>query len=211
MCIFVCEDTRAVDFELKNDMTTEEFLQTFRHMVNRRGMSSTIHSDNQTTFHKVSRVFQASQLKLMWKIATTVVQEKLANEGVTWKFITERASHRGSQWERVCSQLKEPLRKVLGKSLLSYTEMTTVLTDIEEMINSRPLTYIGDDVTEGTVLTPALLAIARGKQLAPDIPKNAAISLTDRYWYHQRIQRHFWKRWSRKYPQSLTIRQKWTQ
>jgi len=45
----------------------------------------------------------------------------LANQGVSWKFITERASHRGRHWERVCRQLKEPLRKVLGKALLSYT------------------------------------------------------------------------------------------
>ena len=48
VCIFICEDTRAVHLELTNNMTTEEFLLAYRRMVNRRGMSSTIRSDNQT-------------------------------------------------------------------------------------------------------------------------------------------------------------------
>ena len=35
--------------------------------------------------------------------------------------------------------------------------MLTTLTDIETIINSRPLTYIGDDVQDGLIVTPALL------------------------------------------------------
>ena len=48
VCIFVCEDTRAIHLELRDNITTDEFLQAYRRMVNRRGMSSTIHSDNQS-------------------------------------------------------------------------------------------------------------------------------------------------------------------
>ena len=44
-------------------------------------------------------------------IDPSVVEHKLVNQGVRWKFITERASHRAGQWKRVCRQLKEPLRK----------------------------------------------------------------------------------------------------
>ena len=53
--IFICEDTRAVHL-LLNCMTTEDFLQAFRRMANRRGMAKVIHSDNQTTFHKAAGV-----------------------------------------------------------------------------------------------------------------------------------------------------------
>ncbi|KAL9965607.1 hypothetical protein ACROYT_G029432 [Oculina patagonica] len=120
-------------------------------------------------------------------------EEKLANEGVSWKFTTERASHRGGHWERVCRQLKEPLRKVLGKAFLNYTEKMTVLTDIEALINSRPLTYIGDDIRDGRVVTPALLVIGRDLQSPPDnLPKKAEVSLSEQY------------------LPSLTVRQKWT-
>ena len=54
VCIFVWEDRRAVHLELTKNMTTDEFLQAYRRMVNRRGMSSTIHLDNQTSFHKAA-------------------------------------------------------------------------------------------------------------------------------------------------------------
>ena len=121
------------------------------------------------------------------------MKETLANDKVTWKFITERASHRGGHWERVCRQLKEPLRKVLGKALLSYSEMYTVLTDIEAIINSRPLTYISDDIEAGRIITPALLAVYRDLQKVPDIvPVSAEVSLKDRYRYLTRIKNHFW-------------------
>jgi len=88
-------------------MTTEDFLQAFRRMANRRGMAKVIHSDNQTTFHKAAKVFMASTLRMqLMKIDPTIVEDKLTNQGVSWKVTTERASHRGGHWERVCRQLK---------------------------------------------------------------------------------------------------------
>ena len=204
--IFIFEDTQAVHLELLNSMTTEDFLQAFRRMANRRGMAKVIHSDNQTTFHKAAKVFKASsqQMNKLTKKDPNVVEDKLANQGVSWKFITERASHRGGHWERVCRQLKELLRKVLGKALLSYTEIMTFLT-------SRPLTYIGDDIRDGRVITPALLAIGRDLGNTPDdVPKPVKLKLSDRYRYQQHLQNHFWSRWLQEYLPSLTIRQKWT-
>ena len=40
---------------------------------------------------------------------------------------------------------KRCLKKVLGNSRLTYEELSTVLTEIEGVINSRPLTYVYDD------------------------------------------------------------------
>ena len=212
VCIFICENSRAVHLELLNSMTTVDFLQAFHRMANRRGMAYVIHSDNQTTFHKAAKVFKASSQRMkLTKIDPSVVEDKLVNQGVRWKFITERASHRGGQWERVCRQLKEPLRKVLGRAFLTYTEMMTVLTDVEAMINLRPLTYIGDDIRDGRIITPALLAIGRDLGSPPNNPpKKAEVSLSDRYRYQQRLQDHFWSRWVREYLPGLTVRQKWT-
>ncbi|XP_074610998.1 uncharacterized protein LOC141865564 [Acropora palmata] len=119
VCIFISEDTRAVHLESLNSMTTEDFLQAFRRMAKRRGILKVIHSDKQTTFHKAAKVFKAStQTMRLMKIDQAIFEDKLANQGISWKFITERASHRGGHWERVCRQLKEPLRKVLGKAFL---------------------------------------------------------------------------------------------
>ena len=43
ICIFVCGNTRAVHFELTLNMTTETFLDAYRRMINRRGISETVH------------------------------------------------------------------------------------------------------------------------------------------------------------------------
>ena len=64
----------------------------------------------------------------------------------------------------------------------------TVLTDKEAMINSRPLTYIGDDIRGGRIITPALLAIGKDLERLPDNPpKKADVSLSERYRYQQRL------------------------
>ena len=82
VCIFICEDTRAVHFELTLNMTTEEFLQAFRRMANRRGLPRVIHSDNQTTFHKANRVFKASQQRLkLAHIDPKVAEESWQTKG----------------------------------------------------------------------------------------------------------------------------------
>ena len=87
----------------------------------------------------------------------------------------------------------------------------TVLRDIEATINSRPLTYIGDDVRDGRIITPALLAIGRDLGSSPvNPPKKAELSLAECYCYQQRLQDHFWSRWVREYLPGLTVRQKLT-
>ena len=42
--------------------------------------------------------------------------------------------------------VKEPLRKILGKVLLSFQELATILTRNEGIVNSTPLITVSDDV-----------------------------------------------------------------
>ena len=58
--IFTCTHSRMVHFELVNNMTAEEFLAALRCMINRRGWSKKIVSDNQLTFKKAEKVVQLS-------------------------------------------------------------------------------------------------------------------------------------------------------
>ncbi|GFQ92092.1 receptor expression-enhancing protein [Trichonephila clavata] len=50
--------------------------------------------------------------------------------------------------------VKEPLRKILGRALLSFEELTTLLAEIENIVNLRPLTYVSDDKDDPEPLTP---------------------------------------------------------
>ena len=51
--------------------------------------------------------------------------------------------------------VKTPLKKTLGKAMLTGEEMRTTLTAVEAQINSLPLTYCSDDTGDPIPLTPA--------------------------------------------------------
>ena len=78
----------------------------------------------------------------------------------------------GGYYGRMVQLEKRSLRKVLGKAQLTYEELLTVLTEVEGVLNSRPLTYIHPEVTDNP-LTPSHLVI--GRRLAT-LPDNAQLS-----------------------------------
>lgn len=57
--------------------------------------------------------------------------------------------------------VKVSLRKVIGKKCLGAEELATVLTEIEAVVNSRPLTFVYNELGEGDPLTPASFLIGR--------------------------------------------------
>ena len=50
----------------------------------------------------------------------------------------------GGQFERMVSFVKSSLYKSVGKSNLKWSELEEVLTDLEVILNNRPLSYIFD-------------------------------------------------------------------
>ena len=212
ICIFTCCQSRMVHLELTNNMTTEEFLSALRRMINRRGCCRTIFSDNQTTFKKAHQLIRLSYLRS--HMNNELVEEKvnkfLTDHGIRWKFIAERSPHRGAFYERLIRSLKEPLRKVLGRARLNYSEMYSVLTDIEASLNQRPLTYTGSDAMNPQPITPAHLALGRPLQVLPLITSTQEVNIGRRYKHLQMLLSHFWKRWTSEYLPTLGQRRRWT-
>ena len=168
ICIFTCTHSRMVHFKLVNNMTTEEFLAALRRMINRGGWCKKIISDNQLTFKKAEKIVQLSISEYLGReLNDKTVQNYLAENGITWSYITDRSPHRGAFYERLNHSLKEPLRKVLGRARVNYAEMYTILTDIEAALNQHPLTYLGSDPKNPQAITPSHLAIGRALQTIP--------------------------------------------
>jgi hypothetical protein len=47
------------------------------------------------------------------------------------------------------------MRKTIGRLLLPQQELVTVLSEVQQVVNSRPLTYVGGDFDESSkILTP---------------------------------------------------------
>ncbi|XP_070386283.1 uncharacterized protein [Dermacentor albipictus] len=82
-----------------------------------------------------------------------------------------------------------------GKARLNFEELTTVLTEVEVVVNSRPLTYVESDSEEPGALTPADLIIGRRlitpPQSSNDLSVDSALlspTLEDQLWAIQRAE-----------------------
>ena len=124
---------------MNRGLTVQSFLQAFRRSVaSRRGLLATLQSDNAKAFQSVSKEIR--------KLARSAeVWRYLVDNQIIWDFIPERAPWWEGYWERLMKSIKSPLRKAIERSSLNYDELNTLLTEVEGLINARPLTYVYDD------------------------------------------------------------------
>ena len=117
VCIFICEDTRAVYLELWTLRRQKIFCRPFVIWLIDVGWRKWFIQTTRPDFIKQKRCSRRQLKECNWsvKIDPNVVEDKLANQGVSWKFITERASHRGSHWESLLTT-KRATQEGVGKS-----------------------------------------------------------------------------------------------
>ena len=93
-----------------------------------------------------------------------------SNEGITWKYTTALAPWQGGFYECLVGLVKQGLRKGIDRKLLSWDKfitMITMITEVEAIINTRPLTYVYCDFLSGFTLTPAQFLTANLRHLYP--------------------------------------------
>lgn len=102
--------------------------------------------------------------------------------------------------------LRGCLKKIIGRATLTYDELLKPITEVEGILNSRPLSYVStEDIEEP--LTPSHLLIGRRALSLPDYAlcqeiDNFEISpslLNKRMKYLNKTLDHFWKRWTTEY------------
>ncbi|GFY46334.1 integrase catalytic domain-containing protein [Trichonephila inaurata madagascariensis] len=132
-------------------MSTKCFLLSLRRFLARRGNCKVIYSDYARTFKAAERelAYFANILK------DSEFQNFVADKVIYWKFIVERALWWVEFYERLVKNIKDPLRKILGRALLTFEELSTILSEVEVIVNHRPLTYVENDPGESEPLTPA--------------------------------------------------------
>ena len=89
------------------------------------------------------------------KFSSPIIAFLIIHHNITWKFITERAPWWGGFYERLIGLMKRCLKKTLGKACLNMIELNTILTEVEAVLNSRPLTYPYTDINDASPLTPS--------------------------------------------------------
>ncbi|GFU69166.1 integrase catalytic domain-containing protein [Trichonephila clavipes] len=189
--ILTCAVYRAIHLELLTSVSTESFLLGLRRFIARRGRQSVIYSDNGTNFKGAYRLYQKVNLEKLKNV------EEL--NPISWKFIPPQAPWWRGFWERLIGLVKRTLRKTLGKTSLNHEELYTVLCDCESLINSRPLTYVTDDVEDLEPLTPAMFLQDIREVGVPELDHIDENKLNKMLVYRNRIQNDFRKRFRVEY------------
>lgn len=192
--LFTCCVLRAIHIELCSSLSVSEFLLAFRRFVARRGMPSKVLSDNAKTFHAAARH----------------LTDLFADKSPRWQFNTPRSPWRGGVWERLIRSVKQSLKKAVGNRNLSKIELETVLYEIESCINSRPLTYVSDDIDCLDVLTPSHFLLGRhgshgGRCDAPErFVMSGSLARESFSLVGKRLDK-FWEVWNKDYIRNLPV------
>ena len=126
------------------------------------------------------------------------MKKHFAELHVEWTFNLEKAPWWGGIFERC-------LKKSVGRTSLTYDELSTLVTEIEAVLNSRPLTYVSTDDLEEP-LTPSHLLLGYRVLSLPDPTLSddpdydeSANDLGRRMKHLLKTSEKFWKRWKKEY------------
>ena len=208
--VFVCFASKAVHIELSADLTSETFLNVLKRFIARRGRPTDIYSDNATNFFgaknelfKLRKMFLNEQNK-------TKIYDFAANGQINWHFIPPHAPYFGGLWEAAVKSAKRSLYHVARDASLRFNELMTLLTQVETILNSRPICSLSEDPNDLQPLTPAHFLIGAPLTSFPEPSLTQLPSYRLSRWQHvEQIRQHFWKRWLGEYLHTLQQHIQW--
>ncbi|XP_024871918.1 uncharacterized protein LOC112454649, partial [Temnothorax curvispinosus] len=189
----------AISHEAKHPaLLPDSFLSALRRFIARRGRCSRIYSDCGTNFVGAQREL------------VSCMEAASGREQIQWSFNPPSAPHFGGLWEAGVKATKTHLKRVVGAQILTVEEFSTLLAQVESILNSRPLCPTSSDPHDLGVLSPGhfitlepLVAIPY-----PDLDP-VPIGRLDRWQLVQHMHQQFWKRWHEEYLHTLQQRPKW--
>ncbi|EFP02118.1 hypothetical protein CRE_20080 [Caenorhabditis remanei] len=149
--VYTCLVTRATHLELIPDGTTEMYLHGLRNVFSRRGVPTSIYSDNARTFTLGAKILTDDVNQY---VPSTSFTSFLALHAIDFRYITPLAPWQGGIYERIVGIVKHQLRKEIGKTLEVFFVLSHVITRVESMLNSRPLTPNPRDLDDLPALRP---------------------------------------------------------
>jgi hypothetical protein len=210
IALFVCFVTKAIHLELCSDLTTECFLACFKRFIARRNLPSDVYCDNASTF-KGTR----NQLDEFYRLHASQAHQQAVNsfatqKGINFHFIPSYSPIFGGLWESGVKSTKHHLKRVVGKALLTYEQLNSVLIEIEGVLNSRPLTAITNDPNDFSYLSAGHFLTGAALNTYPEQDlSNKSTNLLKFWSIITNMKQTFWKYWSKHYLNQLQNRPKW--
>ncbi len=149
MLLATCCHTRAVRLEALSDLSVDAFLMAFTRLSARGVNPTTVLTDNGTNFVAANR--------LLTELGGAMQRGNIEarKPAIRWLFNPPLASHYGGVFERLIGAAKAALYHALPSHFsLSLEQLQTAFAEVEGLLNTRPLAYVGTDGSEISVLTP---------------------------------------------------------
>lgn len=209
VCLFVCFCTKAIHLELVSSLSTEAFLASLQRFVSRRGIPNIMYSDNAKNFVGAKNQLQKAFNKC---IQDESVTNFLANKRIQWRFSPPSSPHHGGIYEAGIKSFKYHFRRIVKLRSLTFEEATTLCTQIEAVLNSRPLTPLTSDIEDLQALTPGHFLIGQPLVALPSSEnQDMESNLLTRWKKINILVTNFWKKWHLDYLQNLQLLPKWYQ
>lgn len=205
LCLFICMRYKCVHLEAVSSLSMEDFVLALRRFISRRGKPLEIFSDNGRNF-----VAAAKELGAFLKANNQSLSDFATQEGIKFSFIPAYSPHFGGIWESGIKCAKHHLTKVIGNSNLTFEEIQTLFTQVEAILNSRPLCPMSSNPNDLLSLSPGHFLIGRPLTTFPSPSlRDVNPNRLQQYQKQEQIRQHFWLRWQKEFLSELQQRQKW--
>ena len=175
--------------------------------LSRRGQPRVLMSDNATNFLGSRKQLRRKPLQLDHDF----IRNNLLHQSIECRLNPPSASHFVGVWERLVQIVKRVLLISLGSAKMTPDVFSTIVTEAECLVNSRPLTHVRSDNKDDDPLTPNHFLLGRPFANVPTLlfQESTSLKSTSRTQVKQRLQQ-IWKRLLQECVPTLTQRRKWT-
>lgn len=205
LCVFICCRYKCIDLQAVSALTKEAFLLTLKRFIARRGIPNLIFCDNGRNF-----VSAAKEIKDLFKVYKNSIIDFAADQGIEFRFAPAYSPHFSGLAESGVAAAKRHIHRILKNTHLTYEELASLFSQIEAILNSRPLCPLSTSPNDFSPLTPGHFLIGRPLTSLPSpCLLDANTNRLDRFQRLELARQHFWKRWSNEYIAELQQRTKW--
>lgn len=204
-CLFTCLTTRAIHLEVAYKLDSDAFILCYRNFINRKGPVKHMYSDNGTNFVGAEKILKQALKEIDFeRIATHFIDTDLQ-----WHFNPPASPHMGGIWERLVKSVKISLYAIKSFHTMTDPQLNSYLIEIEDILNSRPLTYLPLETEESEALTPNHFIKGSGAITPIGHVRDDAKFMKSNWQNSQLLKQRFWKRWINEYLPTLNRREKW--
>ena len=162
--LFTYLATRAIHLEVAQSMDSDLFVNSMPRFIARRGILEVMRSDNGSNFVGGNKELREAISE--WN--ESQIHEFLLQRNIKWVFNPLSGSHFGGVWERCIRTVRKILVDLIKEQPLDDEGLTTLMCEVESVVNGHPMTKSSDDQSDSEAITPNhLLLLRSGLKLPP--------------------------------------------